>query len=245
MGACDTPGVSHVPPPPGWYPDPWRQAPWRWWDGGRWTAHVSQPPRPTPWLLPHIAVEAERRAANWLRTVVLVDAGLFLLQLLAAGATWRAFVDDLRDDDDFSATFSLWSVGGGLLLLGTIFRLIWLMRAAEAGKRLSRPTRRDPGLAGAGWVIPIVSFWWPYQDVKALIPPGHPDRARTGWWWALRLIGQFSAIAVIVAAFHPIPVLVATIAVGAMAYTAAALIERDLIATILASHEEWLHRASP
>lgn len=24
--------------PPGWYPDPWRQATWRWWDGVGWTA---------------------------------------------------------------------------------------------------------------------------------------------------------------------------------------------------------------
>ncbi len=24
----------------GWYPDPWRVAPWRWWDGVGWTAHV-------------------------------------------------------------------------------------------------------------------------------------------------------------------------------------------------------------
>jgi Domain of unknown function (DUF4190)/Protein of unknown function (DUF2510) len=26
--------------PPGWYPDPYRQAPRRYWDGRRWTAHV-------------------------------------------------------------------------------------------------------------------------------------------------------------------------------------------------------------
>jgi Protein of unknown function (DUF2510) len=25
--------------PPGWYPDPWRQHTWRWWDGA-WTAHT-------------------------------------------------------------------------------------------------------------------------------------------------------------------------------------------------------------
>lgn len=29
-----------VGPPAGWYPDPWRAAPTRWWDGGTWTAHV-------------------------------------------------------------------------------------------------------------------------------------------------------------------------------------------------------------
>lgn len=28
--------------PPGWYPDPWRQAWWRWWDGVSWTAYTDQ-----------------------------------------------------------------------------------------------------------------------------------------------------------------------------------------------------------
>ena len=28
-------------PPPGWYADPWRIAPYRWWDGRAWTGHVS------------------------------------------------------------------------------------------------------------------------------------------------------------------------------------------------------------
>ena len=26
--------------PPGWYPDPWQQAPYRWWDGTAWTSHT-------------------------------------------------------------------------------------------------------------------------------------------------------------------------------------------------------------
>lgn len=29
-------------PAAGWYPDPWRQARLRWWDGGAWTGHVTQ-----------------------------------------------------------------------------------------------------------------------------------------------------------------------------------------------------------
>jgi uncharacterized protein len=27
---------------PGWYPDPWHQASWRWWDGAAWTAYTEQ-----------------------------------------------------------------------------------------------------------------------------------------------------------------------------------------------------------
>ena len=27
-------------PPPGWYPDPWRESSYRWWDGTQWTAAI-------------------------------------------------------------------------------------------------------------------------------------------------------------------------------------------------------------
>jgi uncharacterized protein len=37
--AADPPGQQ---PPPGWYPDPWRQAALRWWDGNGWTGEVQQ-----------------------------------------------------------------------------------------------------------------------------------------------------------------------------------------------------------
>ena len=29
-----------APPSPGWHPDPWGAARWRYWDGYRWTEHV-------------------------------------------------------------------------------------------------------------------------------------------------------------------------------------------------------------
>jgi membrane protease YdiL (CAAX protease family) len=34
----------HGAPPPGWYPDPWRQSWYRWWDGGTWTPHLHPVP---------------------------------------------------------------------------------------------------------------------------------------------------------------------------------------------------------
>ena len=183
--------------------------------------------------------------AHRLRTLVLVDAALFVPYLVGVGATWRDLAKEIRDDTQSSeSALPILQVFGLVALAAAIFRLIWLMRAAEAGKRLGRPARREPGLAGAGWIIPIVNFWWPYQDVKALIPPEHPDHRRVGWWWGFHLTGQLSFIAVIIAGFLPIGVQVAAVAVGALAYMAAALIERDLIATIVASHEEWLHRSS-
>lgn len=39
---------------PGWYPDPWKVAPWRWWDGTGWTAQLARKeenkPRQPSWL---------------------------------------------------------------------------------------------------------------------------------------------------------------------------------------------------
>jgi hypothetical protein len=34
-------GVQVQVAPAGWYPDPWRQARWRWWDGHQWTGYAS------------------------------------------------------------------------------------------------------------------------------------------------------------------------------------------------------------
>jgi hypothetical protein len=39
-------GATPPTAPPGWYADPWREAPVRYWDGSDWTHHVQ--PRPEP-----------------------------------------------------------------------------------------------------------------------------------------------------------------------------------------------------
>ena len=57
-------GVGSVPasmpfappsPPPGWYDDPWREAPTRWWDGQEWSWHVQPAP---PAAAPAVPIEA-------------------------------------------------------------------------------------------------------------------------------------------------------------------------------------------
>jgi uncharacterized protein len=71
--------------PPGWYPDPWRQSWYRWWDGRQWT----------PWLHPPVpAAEGPARAAPTFPSpaVWYILAGS-LLSILAATAVgeWLDF----------------------------------------------------------------------------------------------------------------------------------------------------------
>lgn len=45
---------------PGWYPDPWREYTWRWWDGNAWTMHGSKTSQHKPhlqnWVSPFIII---------------------------------------------------------------------------------------------------------------------------------------------------------------------------------------------
>ena len=68
MEPVETPAHSGQTPP-GWFPDPWQVAAWRWWDGMMWTGHVSdgavergrvaeRQPRLPGWLSPPVAWSA-------------------------------------------------------------------------------------------------------------------------------------------------------------------------------------------
>ena len=41
-GAAHMSPTHRVPPPAGWYPDPWRQADLRWWTGSEWSGHTHE-----------------------------------------------------------------------------------------------------------------------------------------------------------------------------------------------------------
>jgi protease PrsW len=62
------PPTSTAGQPPGWYPDPWLAAPWRWWDGTAWSAHTSLP------AVGSAAVRRKPRLPRWLSVPVVVCA---------------------------------------------------------------------------------------------------------------------------------------------------------------------------
>lgn len=69
------PAPRPVAPPAGWYPDPWRSAPYRWWNGQGWSSNVAAAVAPPQWEPPG----KKRRLPEWLSVPVLCAAPLTAL----------------------------------------------------------------------------------------------------------------------------------------------------------------------
>jgi len=61
--------------------------------------------------------------------------------------------------------------------------LVWQYRAASTARLLGLPAVHSAGLGVAGWFIPVVNLWFPYQALRDCLPPGHPDVRLVGWTW--------------------------------------------------------------
>lgn len=225
---------------PGWYPDPW--APWalRWWDGEAWSAHQAA-------TTPPADVEDERRKAGWLRWAllgqvvvqVLSIAGVLHFVVRVIDEVNRAVDADSFDEEAFedlvqtSLGFQLVSWLAWVPLLAW---MIWMHRSATNAAALGLPARRSPGLATAGFLIPVVNFWWPYAAVRDLFPPGHPGRRLAGPWWAAYLAASFGTLLVLPAAFGPPPVVVTAVVVVAVLSVVAMLLGLRVVAAVLDAH---------
>jgi protease PrsW len=71
-GALPPPAPSSTPP--GWYPDPWKVAHYRWWDGRTWSANIAYPLDPQAGRAPSERGGRTPRLPAWLSRPVLVAA---------------------------------------------------------------------------------------------------------------------------------------------------------------------------
>ncbi|WP_234660894.1 DUF4328 domain-containing protein [Agromyces marinus] len=86
----------------------------------------------------------------------------------------------------YDQTSTIVNALGAIALIATgVYWAIWQYRAA---KQVAGRTRRSPGRHASSWFIPIVSFWFPYQNVSDLWRA--TGRSRPPWqitWWVLWL----------------------------------------------------------
>lgn len=246
---------------PGWYPDPASSFAVRWWDGQRWT-NDSRPATgggPGVGLDPHADLANETSAGRRASLAVLLGAVLYVGEYVLYStlfhqevAAFRKWIDAPANPDGTRPTLVLphsvaaVSVGADLLSLGLlvvgILVVIWLYQAATFALRAGLPARRSPVWAVVGWIIPIVSFWFPYQSTVDLFPPGHPGRRKVGRWWALWLVTQGMVIVVVIGSFFSEALALAFALAGAVVAFAAAFAFRDVVAEVDRVHAGVLGR---
>jgi hypothetical protein len=195
-----------APVPPGWHPDPWGAHALRWWDGSRWTGHVSGAAA----VAPAFTTVPERDASRWARLSMLWAGPAFAVYVVAGSfqAQWVAdHWGEIRNANGRvevggnALAATLGQLGVFALVAALVLFLIWFYRAAVAAAAVGLPARRRAGLATAAFVIPVVNLWWPYQSACDLLPQGHPGRVVLRRWWACTIGSVVGVFATYGAAF--------------------------------------------
>lgn len=235
--------------PAGWYPDPGNPAGLRWWDGTAWTERASQPGVGST----VVDVEEEGRRAERARIGLLVAVPAQLLALVFLRIQFGDFIDEVRELDAGNGQISTDITGGAWgaatqisgavgTIVGVLF-LLWFVRSAHNARALGLPARREPAAGVAGFIVPIINLWWPYQSTSDLLPPGDSRRPLVLRWFLLWVVGGcVGAIVSWVAVFVGGGLGWALLLVPATLTTLAALAARHLVGEIVACHADLAAR---
>ena len=189
--------------PAGWYPDPWRAAPQRYWDGSQWTEHTGG----TAAAGAKRYVYDARRGRTAMRLgqwSMGIDAAVGIATLLTALVSLLVLPTSVTPASRGSLTpavmlgFALVGLVGlgtfAALITAFVFRIMWAWRIAAHGAALGIPAQRTPGWAIGGWFIPIGSLFIPYQSIKDSVP--HSRKLPVLRWWLVYLFGSAASFSV-------------------------------------------------
>jgi hypothetical protein len=251
--------TTHASPVPGWYADPAAPGMLRWWDGRQWTAaqqplvHALRPP-PSPAQGPPRHTGRNERLGR--AALLLVAAA----QVLMAGALgyllWVVVNDFVPWYEDAQATppGEVPSAPPGSVVLSlmplallstlglgpTIMLIVWTHRCATAAAALKIPARLEPMWAAVGWIVPVLSYWYPYLSIRDCLPPDHPERRTVGRWWAVYLVSAHAGlVAAAFALVGIVPFVVAWVVQAGLA-VAGAMLGLRVVRAIDEAHREAL-----
>ncbi|WP_300681893.1 DUF4328 domain-containing protein [Nocardioides sp.] len=201
--------------PANWYPDPTVPGGLRYWDGRQWTDHVAQPEGGAPaaygaWPAmqpggPALAPVREYRRVRVPGLLALAGMGLVaLMQVLGAAvapSSLRRLGTEILVGGDPYATFTLLDVVNFVRLLvmaGTVAACcvwLWGVRRNAEALRPGAVHARSRNWTWAGWLVPVVSLWFPYQCVRDVLrATGRPGWGGVGWWWTAFLVMSFATV---------------------------------------------------
>ncbi|MGH3334102.1 MAG: DUF4328 domain-containing protein [Nocardioidaceae bacterium] len=115
---------------------------------------------------------------------------------MAAGETYaQAARDRVPVDGIFTAYDGMgmvWVLAG---IAAYVVNCLWLWRARQNAETISAsPHKRSSGWVWGGWLVPVVSLWFPFQIVRDVRKAtwGRAG-ALVGWWWAVWLVTVVTA----------------------------------------------------
>lgn len=153
--------MSNVTPPPGWYPDPWKQAAQRFWDGSQWTHRIAGGASPYAGERPRVADDAPIYGPFiWI---------IALLPLLSAVLIWFIHID-------------LSAFGGAMKSLDE--------SQYTGGPAPAPPVVNPFSMFGPGYVVMVVVSWLVYAATIVLAYFDQRHLMRIGvvrpfhWGWA-------------------------------------------------------------
>lgn len=149
---------------------------------------------PGVWMQAPAAVRPLRSIGAATRILIAVYAVLSLVSVLTDGwgiMTLDAYssgsvgAEALSVFDGISLPLSL--IAGGVLLAAGICWIVWQYRAAASVPRAG--LRRSPGWHAGSWFIPVVSLFFPFQNVSDLARSSRAELSGglRGTWWTLWL----------------------------------------------------------
>lgn len=205
MTAESIAGPSEAASAPGWYVDPSGVAPFRFWDGARWTRHTSpvvpDPGRPAAQAGPPpshrwytLSTVVQVALAVVIVTQVVTIAGQVHLHRLAAA--WPEIPLSVETLASFNAVrfaaFAQLGYYAAVLVTGVLF-IVWLYRAHHSRVLDPARLRHGSGWAIGGWFVPVLNLWRPCQmvrDVYRTADASGRDSALVLTWWLAWLGAQ-------------------------------------------------------
>lgn len=178
-------------PAAGWYPSPDGSSAMWWWDGAKWLPpgqQVSfQPAAPTG--------VAKLAIATQVLLIVCAVLSIITIGLEVFGISAVTGFLDGQDSaaiqllDAYDMGTLVISITSSVALLAT--GVVWVIWQYHAAKQVPGQTRRSPGWHAGSWFIPVVNWWFPYQNISDLWRA--VGRSRPSWqpvWWLLWVVSN-------------------------------------------------------
>lgn len=179
-----------TPPPAGWYPAPDGSLATWWWDGARWTQPHHQPSQQpaTTNAIARLAMATQ---------VLLIVCGVMSVATIGIETFGISAVTGYLNGHNpaidminmYDQSTLVVTILSALSLVATgVLWVIWQYRAA---KQVTGQTRRSAGWHAGSWFVPIISLWFPYQNISDLWRA--VGRTRPSWqiiWWLLLVVSN-------------------------------------------------------